>query len=99
MAGGRQREFVLAAAVQVADWDGPPSGRKDSFSPFVLLEFGRPTGTEIEDKRSDGRDLFRRPVVVLAAAGHGPLWSVTDEELDAANRRCGAGGGTTTANK
>ena len=73
VAGGRQREFVLAAAVQVADWDGPPSGRKDSFSPFVLLEFGRPTGTEFEDKRSDGRDLLRRPVVVLAAAGHGPL--------------------------
>ena len=69
VAGGRQREFVLAAAVQVADWDGPPSGRKDSLSPFVLL--GRPTGPEFEDERSDGRDLFRRQVVL--AAGHGPL--------------------------
>ena len=69
VAGGRQREFVLAAAVQVADWDGPPSGRKDSLSPFVLL--GRPTGPEFEDKRSDGRNLFGRPVV--SASGHGPL--------------------------
>ena len=93
VAGGRQREFVLAAAVQVADWDGPPSGRKDSLSPFVLL--GRPTGPEFEDKRSDGRNLFGRPVV--SASGHGPL--DCDEELDAANRRCGAGGGTTTASK